>query len=61
MTALFSTLLTIVEQLNVYDELFLDELIPNDMSAPTNEQQAEIDKHVNMLVSLGDVDIICDI
>ena len=31
------------------------------MSAPTNEQQAEIDKHVNMLVSLGDVDIICDI
>ena len=31
------------------------------MSASMIEEQAETDKHVNMLVSLGDADIICDI
>ena len=31
------------------------------MSASANEKQAEIDKRVNMLFSLGDVDIICDL
>ena len=40
---------------NIYRQL------TNDMTSSMNEEQADIYKRVNMLVSLGDVDIICDL